>query len=253
MTKEEFLKLRDQGLSFSQIGEIYGLTERQVNYRTKKWGLDYSKKKHLNEDFFSSNTKAAYYWAGFLAADGYIEEDRNRIGLGLQAQDREHLVKFQAAVGSSHEICPFMRGAAYRIRFNSEIMVKDLCSIFNITPAKTFTYTLPDFEDQYLMLEFMRGYIEGDGHIEKTASGKLKLHLCSASKSFLDEFIELCGLLLDRSISQTPSLQINKKGQVYSVAFTVQDSLDLLSLMYRNSTTATRLDRKYAVVSSVIR
>lgn len=253
MTKEEFLKLRDQGLSFLQIGELYGLTERQVSYRSKKWGLDYSKKKHLNESFFSSNTKAAYYWAGFLAADGYIEGDRNRIGLGLQAQDIGHLVKFRDAVGSSHDICPFMKDTAYRIRFNSEIMVKDLERIFNITPAKTFTYTLPDFEEEYLMLEFMRGYIEGDGHIEKTASGKLKLHLCSANKKFLDEFIEMCGLLLGRSIAQTPSLQVNKKGRVYSVTFTVQDSIDLLTLLYKNSTTATRLDRKYAVVSSAIR
>lgn len=253
MTKEEFLELRDQGLSFSQIGEKYGLTERQVNYRTKKWGLDYSKKKQLNESFFSSNTKAAYYWAGFLAADGYIEGDRNRIGLGLQKQDRQHLVKFQTALGSSHDICPFMQDTAYRIRFNSETMVKDLKNIFNITPAKTFTYALPDFEDQYLMLEFMRGYIEGDGHIEKTASGKLRLHLCSARKELLDEFIEICSLLIYRPILQTPTLKVNKKGQVYSVTFTVQDSLELLALIYKNSTTATRLDRKYAVVSSVIR
>lgn len=253
MTKEEFLLLRSQGLTFLQIGEKYGLTERQVNYRTKKWGLDYSKKKELNDSFFSSNTKAAYYWAGFLAADGYIEGDRNRVGLGLQAQDKQHLVKFQKAVGSSHDICPFMKDTAYRIRFNSEIMVKDLQNIFNITPAKTFTYTLPNFEDEYLMLEFMRGYVEGDGHIEKTASGKLKLHLCSASKEFLLEFIELCSILLNRSIRQTPSLQVNKRGEVYAVTFTVQDSLDLLSLMYKNSTADTRLDRKYAVVSSVIR
>lgn len=253
MTKEEFLLLRSQGLTFLQIGEKYGLTERQVNYRTKKWGLDYSKKKELNDSFFSSNTKAAYYWAGFLAADGYIEGDRNRVGLGLQAQDKQHLVKFQKAVGSSHDICPFMNDTAYRIRFNSEIMVKDLQNIFNITPAKTFTYTLPNFEDEYLMLEFMRGYVEGDGHIEKTASGKLRLHLCSANKDFLLEFIELCSVLLNRSIRQMPSLKVNKKGEVYSVTFTIQDSLDLLSLIYKNSTTDTRLDRKYAVVSSVIR
>jgi LAGLIDADG-like domain len=253
MTKEEFLILREQGLSFSQIGEKYGLTERQVNYRTKKWGLDYSKKKCLNEDFFSGNTKAVYYWAGFLAADGYIEGDRNRVGLGLQAQDIGHLEKFKKAVRSSHAICPFMKNSAYRIRFNSEVMVRDLESRFNITPAKTFTYRLPEFEDEYLMLEFMRGYVEGDGHIEKTASGRLKLHLCSANKEFLEEFIELCCILLGRSIRQAPSLQVNKKGQVYAVTFTIQDSLDLLYLMYKNSTSATRLDRKYAVVSSVIR
>lgn len=253
MTKEEFLNLRDQGLSFSKIGELFGLTERQVNYRTKKWGLDYSKKKSLNENFFSSNTKAAYYWAGFLAADGYIEGDRSRIGLGLQAQDKQHLIKFKEAVESSHEICSFMNGTAYRIRFNSDTMTRDLANIFNITPRKTFTYSLPYFEETYLMLEFMRGYIEGDGHIEKTTSGKLKLHLCSARKEFLEEFIELCSLLLNRSIAQSPSLNLNKKGQVYSVTFTIKDSMELLALIYKNSTTATRLDRKYVVVSSVIR
>ena len=253
MTKEDFIKLKNEGFTFSQIGEYYGLTERQVNYRTKKWGLDYSKKKYLNEYFFSNNTKAAYYWAGFLAADGYIEGDRNRIGLALQAKDYEHLVKFKSTINSDHEICPFMNNTAYRIRFNSEIMVNDLQTLFNITPNKTFTYKMPVFEDEYLMLEFMRGYIEGDGHIQTTASGKLALHLCSASRQFLEEFIELCSLLLNRHIKQTPILQINKKGQVYSIRFILKDSEDLLRLMYKNSTTNTRLDRKYKIVSSYIR
>lgn len=253
MTEEEFLDLRAQGLSFSEIGACFNLTERQVNYRTKKWGLDYSKKKDLNESFFSSNTKAVYYWAGFLAADGYIEKERNRVGLGLQAQDIQHIEKFKLAVGSTHAVCPFMNNSAYRIRFNSATMIKDLEEQFNITAAKTFTYKMPDFEDEYLLLEFFRGYIEGDGHIEKTASGNLRLHLCSANETFLLDFIELCSILINKPIYQSPSLQVNKKGQVYAIVFTISDSMELLRLIYKNSTTNTRLDRKYEVVSSVIR
>lgn len=253
MTKDEFLKLRSQGMPFAQIGLQFNLTERQVNYRTKGWGLDYSKKKELNHSFFSSNTKASYYWAGFLAADGWIEADRNRVGLALQKQDLLHLEKFKQAVGSSHDICPFMDNTAYRIRFNSEVMVKDLNTLFNITPAKTFTYKMPYFEEDYLMLEFLRGYIEGDGHFHKTPSNRVNLSLCSANLIFLQEFKEICEFLLGRSISQNPSLKLNPKGQVYNLLFNLADSEDLINKLYENSTNKTRLDRKFSTASLVIR
>lgn len=253
MTKEEFLQFRELGRTFAEIGEFFNLSERQVNYRTRKWGLDYSKKKILNEEFFSSNTKAAYYWAGFLAADGWIEGVRNRVGLALQSQDIKHLEKFKTAVSSAHDICPFMQNSAYRIRFNSERMVQDLANIFNITPAKTYTYTLPFIEEDYLLLDFLRGYIEGDGHLGKTNSGRVFLGLCSANKSFLLEFREICTILLNRDIIQEPSLNLNPKGQVYDIRLNLKDSEDLINLLYKNSTEATRLDRKFKVASLVIR
>lgn len=252
MTKQEFLDLRNTGLTFKQIGEIYNLTERQVNYRTKGWGLDYSKKKGLNEHFFSSNTKAAFYWAGFLAADGWIEACRNRVGLALQKQDYEHLEKFKRATNSEHSICPFMNNSAYRIRFNSVIMVEELKTLFNIVPAKTHIYEMPIFEDDYLMLEFLRGYIEGDGHLEKKASGRVSLHLCSANKKFLEEFIDICEYLLGTNIYQVPRLSINPKGQVYTIVLTLDHSEQMIRLLYKNSTTATRLDRKYKVAQLVM-
>lgn len=254
LTKESFLSLKTQGLTFKQIGELFGLTERQVNYRTvSKWGLDYSKKKKLNEFFFSSGTKSAYYWAGMLAADGWVEEDRNRIGLALQKQDIDHLYKFKEAVSSEHDVCPFMNDTSYRIRFNSIQMVTDLKNIFNITPAKTHTYVMPLFEEDYLMLEFLRGYIDGDGHLEKTASGKVALHLCSANKEFLQAFKEICECLLSRSIEQKVNLQVNSKGQVYTIRLALEDSKEIIQLLYANSTQKTRLDRKYNIALHVLK
>jgi hypothetical protein len=253
MTQEDFLKLKAEGFSFAQIGEYFGLTERQVNYRTKKWGLDYSKKKSLDENFFSKDTKATYYWAGFLAADGWIEKGRNRIGLALKRDDYQHLEKFKLAVGSSHDICPFMNNTAYRIRFNSETMVDDLESRFNITAAKTHTYKMPLFEENYLMLEFLRGYIEGDGNLDKKASGRVSLSLCSANKCFLQEFKEICSILLNRTINQNINLNINPKGQVFNIVLCLDDSEELINMLYKNSTHNTRLDRKYKTASLVLR
>ena len=253
MTKEEFLKLRSEGLTFKEIGVLFNLTERQVNYRSKSWGLDFSKKKSLDENFFSSNTKAAYYWAGFLAADGWIEGCRSRVGLALKSSDLSHLEKFKEAIKSSHDICPFMKGTAYRIRFNSEVMVKDLNSIFNITPSKTHTYTMPAFEDIYLLLEFLRGYVEGDGSLIKIPSGKVLLSLCSASEKFLLDFKEICEIMLGRDILQKPVLKVNPKGQVFDIRFNVLDSCELINLLYKGSTKSTRLDRKFEIASLVLR
>lgn len=253
MTKDEFLALRNEGLTFSQIGSIFGLTERQVNYRSKAWGLNYAKKKALNEEFFSLSTKATYYWAGFLAADGWIEGDRHRVGLALQKSDISHLEKFRAAVGSSHDICPFMNNTAYRIRFNSEKMCTDLATRFNVVPAKTTTYTMPYIEEDYLLLEFLRGYVEGDGNLWKTDSGKVILSLCSANPKFLSDFRDICELFLNKEITQQVVLNVNPKGSVYSIRFTVNDSAELVNLLYKNSTNATRLNRKFEVASLVLR
>lgn len=253
MTKEEFLENRRKGLTFKEIGTIFNLTERQVNYKTKSWGLDFSKKKALNNNYFSNKSYEANYWAGFLAADGWIEEDRARVGLALKASDIGHLEKFKMAVGAGHEICSFMNGSAFRIRFNSSIMVKDLFTNFNITGTKTFTYTLPLFEDTDLLLEFLRGYIDGDGHLHKTNSNRVALNLCSANIHFLEEFKNICETLIDRNITQKIYNNVNKKGSVFAITLNLADSTDILNLLYKNSTEATRLDRKYQVASLVLR
>ena len=253
MTKDEFLDLRAEGFTFKEIGGFFNLSERQVNYRTKAWGLDFSKKKVLDHTFFSRNTKETYYWAGFLAADGWVEEERNRVGLALQASDISHLEKFKSAVSSSHEICPFMQNTAYRIRFNSEDMVKDLRNRFNIVKSKTYNYQMPIFEEDYLMLEFLRGYIEGDGHLERTASGRVAVHLCSASESFLLEYKRIVESILYCNVPQEIYYATNKKGSVYTLRLNLDISRDLINLLYKNSSEATRLNRKYDVAKLVLR
>lgn len=252
MTKEEFLEKKALGLTNAAIGEIFGLTPRQVSCRTAKWGLNYSNKKGLDESFFSSGTKEAYYWAGVLAADGWIEGARSRIGLAFKIGDTGHLYKFKKAIKAGHEVCPFMNGTASRIRFNSEKMVADLATIFNITPAKTFKFTLPYFEDDDLFLEFMRGYIDGDGNITERSSGSITFGLCSANSDVLMEIRALFSILLGRPIHQTARLELNPKGQCYSIRFTVADSKELLRLLYKNSSEATRLERKYLVAKDCL-
>lgn len=246
LTKESLISLKEQGLTFKSIGDIYGLTEHQVHYRSKDlWGLDFSKAKYLNHKFFSGSGSDVYYWAGILAADGWVEESRNRIGLALQKSDLSHLEKFKKAVSSTHDICPFMSSSAYRIRFNSSDMVLDLRNRFNITGSKTHTYTLPEFESIDGFIHFLRGYIDGDGCLFTTSSQKISLSISSAIKDNLVEIRNLVSIILNTSINTNIMLNINKKGSCYSLVFPISISHRLLEILYSNSTELIRLDRKY--------
>lgn len=231
---------------------MFNLSERQVNYRTKKWGLDYSKKKKLNEDFFKIEGVPQAYWAGMLASDGWIETERDRVGLALKTEDLQHLEKFKSAMDSSHDICPFMSGIAYRIRFNSATMVRDLADKYNITSSKTYSYTLPVFTDNELMWAFLHGYMDGDGHYSISGSGRPKIHLCSANKAFLEDFREICSLQVGHNITQEVYLNLNKKGSCYSLALTLNDSLVVLRALYSNSTEETRLSRKFNTIQKYL-
>lgn len=252
LTKEDFFIMRKDGLTFKEIGEFYNLSEYQVHYRTKKWGLDFSKKKRVNELFFSGKTKASYYWAGFIAADGSIEEDRHRLSIGIGIKDIGHLEKFKLAVESSHDICKFMGGAGCRIRFSSPSIIKDLKNTFNITKNKTYNYVLPNIEEDYLFLEFMRGFIDGDGHYELKASGRLSLQIAAWDSKVLEDITSRFSKLLCRPILQKPNLQINKKGTCYSIVYNLKDSEELIRLLYKNSTESTRLTRKYNTIKKIM-
>jgi hypothetical protein len=255
LTKEDYLDMRKDGLTIKEIGNFYNLSEYQVYYRAKNtWQLSSSSnKKKVNDNFFSYKTKKAYYWAGFIAADGSIEDDRDRLSIGLQIGDKNHLEKFKKAVESEHEICSFMNDQACRIRFNSKQIINDLKSIFNITARKTYTYVFPYIEEEYLLLEFLRGLIDGDGHYENRNGNYISISLASASDTFLLAYKSALEKLINSTIPQVPYLGTNKKGSCYSLTLNKQHSADLLNLLYKNATLETRLDRKFITVQHFLR
>jgi hypothetical protein len=135
-------------------------------------------KKKVNDNFFSENTEAAFYWAGFIAADGNVAKDKPRIGITLNTEDKEHLKKFKKNIRFSGDIVDDERKNDIRphskkeiiysskIRFTSQKCKNDLEKIFNITPAKSKTLMFPKhLINNDLIRHFIRGLIDGDGGI----------------------------------------------------------------------------------------
>lgn len=171
--------------TLEKTGAVFGVSIETLRKYFIKNKIMYDKRQKYdcNHNFFSLDTEASFYWAGFIAADGNIEKEANRIKIELALDDYAHLEKFKIAIESTApihiaekiETRPQFKENIYyscKIRFNSEQMVKDLLR-FNIVANKSKIYDMPDWLfDHPLLNHFIRGLIDGDGwsYIENGAS-----------------------------------------------------------------------------------
>ena len=57
-----------------------------------------------NNAFKSIDSENTAYWIGFLAADGSVKADRNRLMLGLAQRDKLHIEKFKKFINADEAI-----------------------------------------------------------------------------------------------------------------------------------------------------
>lgn len=126
----------------------------------------------FKEGFFETPNLENSYWAGFIAADGYIyvpKKGQKILGITLKSTDREHLIKLQSSIGAgtltettrfSEQYNKEYYGTSYRL--SSDKVCFDLLKNFNIGERKSLTLEPPDLSGD-LTTAFIAGYIDGDG------------------------------------------------------------------------------------------
>lgn len=132
-------------------------------------------KYRCNENFFSEGSEASFYVAGFIAADGCIQDTgkcaTKRLTIHLSMTDIDVLKLIRKLLNSDHKI--EKRGTSCELRIGSNTLCNDLKRIFNIGPRKSKKYCLPnELVSHPLIKHFIRGYIDGDGCFHKTKPSK---------------------------------------------------------------------------------
>ncbi len=143
----------------------------------------------VDHNFFTEDNEKSFYWSGFHSADLGIEKDKPRMKLSLATKDKRHIEKFKQDTKSNAPIRdyvtidnrPAFKSKIYygsTIAITSRQMIKDLAR-FNVVPQKTYTYTIPDWiEGHPLCHHFLRGLIDGDGWIRRSAIGLCGTKAC---------------------------------------------------------------------------
>lgn len=174
--------------SYKDIGMRIGRTASQVmawrkaNLASKfSPGTSQFSRKHVqttcNENFFAENSKESQYWAGFIAADGCILDHTGKtkgLKIELSIRDLEHLRLFKQHVGWNGMVRTYSYKGykACSLEIRSDTLCRDLETMYNITPRKTYTY-VPPLMSKSCFCNFLRGYIDGDGSISKLQNGRV--------------------------------------------------------------------------------
>lgn len=142
-----------------------------INYynRGKNPNSHYFLRKHnVNDNFFNIDNLLNYYYAGFIAADGYIDKTYQKLIIGISTKDINWLNTFKTNLNYTGNIFNYNKkfDSSY-ISISSRQICNDLKNKFNILNNKSLIYSPPIIFDNYKKDAFIMGLIDGDGCICK--------------------------------------------------------------------------------------
>lgn len=184
--KEEVIKMFKRGDKTSEIAKRFSVLNECVRTNLIKWGADHKRPviKNTHEwDFFSRMDQISCYWAGFIAADGCVSLKRknNRayptLVITIHKQDRILLERFKQDIKYSGKIWNAQSNkiSIQLTRFDKGM--KDLDTIFNIRPRKTYDLPAPNLTDPNLIRAYIAGYIDGDGCLRYRPNGNREIFM----------------------------------------------------------------------------
>ena len=186
MEKETLLKILElsekENISEKEACRQITGKYRSVNYEKTKFGIEKwspgqaphcgkTRKYKVNDSYFSAINTFSSYYSGFIAADGNISKDYNKLTIALTRKDRDFLEKFLENLESDYKIYDGISKEQFEysaIIITSDQIIKDLQDNFNIIPNKSLIYTPPIFENKEFEDCFVMGLIDGDGTIGYT-------------------------------------------------------------------------------------
>ena len=182
---------------------------------------------YVNNNYFSEQNNRMAYIMGFLAADGNVSKNGNRIQSQLSLKDKEHLEMIQSEIGGC-EVYEYESNGYKSCGWHccSSQIKKDL-AVYGIIPHKTGTLSIPKVLDKQYWKDFIRGYFDGDGTIYKDGTG-FRVTITSANKEILEDinsYFEENGI--------KPS-NLYKDHNNICIRFRSQASIDIYNLLYYN-------------------
>lgn len=238
--EQEVIISYNNGYGVMELTEKYGLHRTTIQRVLKRNGVKLRKRTptHYNIHFFDEYNEASCYWAGFIAADGYVRSDRSAVTIHLASTDYEHLLKlaqltdYEGNVNINNNEC--------YITFSGKWFQEALADKFDIYSIKTFDVEISEKIPKDMVKHFIRGYFDGDGSVTHTGE-YLRINFTSGSKILLNQIINYiyeCGI---RVRNQTHKPPICK----YTVNYNCINAFKVLNILYNESSDQNRLDRKY--------
>lgn len=236
-------------VSISSLAEKYKISEKSFALYLKeknltRWHGDSASRYEVNENYFETIDSAdKAYWLGMLFADGSVcVRDDNRgslVTLELADFDINHLQKFKEALKYTGPIHHRSNRPTASVRICRNKMVSDLIK-YGCVPNKTNEGWIELEAIKNFELDFVRGFLDGDGYIESRDFGKYRIVFTIKSKKVLESINAIL-------VNYHPEFE--KDGNYYRLRIErKQDFFKLLEDLY--SEAGVYLDRKYYIAQA---
>ena len=244
MNVSELIKEYENGSSLAALGRKYGYTGQTIKKYLEKEGVKIRSQKEQNK--FSPQNQRKYiindnyldniddsdkaYLIGFLAADGCVMKDGS-IRIALSSVDKEILQKIQNVLETNYPIRDSMTKDGFEVStfvFRSA-KIREKLSEYNVVHNKTYSFTFPNSLPQKYIIDFIRGYWDGDGSVHYS-NGYPRTSLCSYQKEFLEKVLEI----LEKDY-QIPKVKLYKKKEsnTWYFQYSISSSQKLYEAFYR--------------------
>ncbi|MCE7736539.1 MAG: hypothetical protein GPJ54_16780 [Candidatus Heimdallarchaeota archaeon] len=191
-TRKDIQFLRDNShLTYKTLGKELGVSKEAVRHQFRTLKIPKvkasAKKYEIDEAFFSNWSSEMAYVLGFTFADGNIRRRKTgSVKLRICNSDKNVLLQIRKLLKSNHPIYVDKRTYTdFELNVPRSKIVKDIHKL-GMTENNSRTMEFPYVPDKYFF-SFVRGYFDGDGHVEVTGKTgrKIRISFASGSKSFL--------------------------------------------------------------------
>lgn len=217
--------LKEQGIPIRNFSEAAILTNKRRSFK-------------VNHNYFKEQNSNMAWLLGFLASDGCISKTRNQIIINLSRTDREILERIKEEIQSERKICDYENKDGFlcsSFAWTSEECIKDLKK-YSIVPNKTNILKPPyELKDDFL-LDYIRGYFDGDGTVCFIQNNKsLRFSIGGASKeviSFIEDVLVKNGI---HRVSIQEQIYKNSSQKFYYFQHSTKDTKKIFYLLYGNN------------------
>jgi len=188
-----FIKDHFGSISQREIARRLKIGKTTINTWAKELGLVF-KKNTVNEYFFDTFDESSSYILGLIFADGCVswnpEKGYYNLTITASEKDKDHLEVIRELMSSTKPLLYSPGTNSYRLIVNSKNLCLKLMSL-GVIPRKTLTAEFPEISSLQ-MKHFLRGVIDGDGHIrhvERRRSPYFEISISSGSEKFCEGLV----------------------------------------------------------------
>lgn len=219
---------------------------KSITKQARKLGVKFPLKERITQrkynidfNYFNIPNNNNSYYAGFIAGDGFIDNDLIEITLAIK--DIGILESFKKDINTNYPIKFKKRqkkswSDKVKLSIYSTYITNKLEQIFNIKTKKSFDLSPPNL-DNISSLAYIIGLLDADGWITYTKEGYLQVGICGTK-----EILSWVNNIFINNYNI--SANINKNGSIFSLNHTGKDAVILgkeLSKIY----TPYKLPRKW--------